>query len=136
MVSGGKKSSFYHDDIWTIKYLPKFKWHHLTERVADEKAVREQKLRAELSQAKRENNIFLKNVEKSKMVKDMEERKRKKQLGLQGDEGVADRKEQMKRKNDEFQQIRSRFKQRRAIENEDRDLPASVVSKLLAQRTR
>jgi len=105
--------------------------------VAYEKAVREQKLRAELSQAKRENNIFLKNVEKSKMVKDIEERKRKKlQLSQQGDGGAADRKEQMKRKNDEFQQIRSRFKQRRAIENEDRDLPASVVSKLLAQRTR
>jgi len=30
---GGKKRNFYHDDIWTLKYLPKFKWHHLTESV-------------------------------------------------------------------------------------------------------
>lgn len=32
-VIGGKKNSHYHDDMWNIKYLPKFKWHHLTERI-------------------------------------------------------------------------------------------------------
>ena len=26
---GGKKRSYYHDDLWNIKYLPKFKWTHL-----------------------------------------------------------------------------------------------------------
>lgn len=26
---GGKKGSYYHDDVWNIKYLRKFKWHHL-----------------------------------------------------------------------------------------------------------
>ena len=26
---GGKKGNYYHDDVWNIKYLPKFKWHHL-----------------------------------------------------------------------------------------------------------
>jgi ESF2/ABP1 family protein len=25
-----KKGSFYAEDLWNIKYLPKFKWHHLT----------------------------------------------------------------------------------------------------------
>lgn len=28
-IMGGKKGSYYHDDVWNIKYLPKFKWHHL-----------------------------------------------------------------------------------------------------------
>ena len=28
-IVGGKKGSYYHDDVWNIKYLPKFKWHHL-----------------------------------------------------------------------------------------------------------
>ena len=28
-IVGGKKGSYYHDDLWNIKYLPKFKWHHL-----------------------------------------------------------------------------------------------------------
>jgi ESF2/ABP1 family protein len=30
---GGKKRSKYHDELWTLKYLPKFKWDHLTEEV-------------------------------------------------------------------------------------------------------
>lgn len=33
-IFGGKKSSYYHDDIWCIKYLPRFKWHHLTDKSA------------------------------------------------------------------------------------------------------
>lgn len=34
-IIGGKKNSHYHDDIWNIKYLPKFKWDHLTERIGE-----------------------------------------------------------------------------------------------------
>ena len=30
---GGKNRSKYHDDLWTLKYLSKFKWDHLTEEV-------------------------------------------------------------------------------------------------------
>ena len=30
---GGKKRYYYHDDIWNMKYLPKFHWSHLTERI-------------------------------------------------------------------------------------------------------
>jgi len=72
---GGKKGSFYHDDIWTIRYLPKFKWNHLTERLAMEKAEKRRRLRAEIAQAKRENNLFLQNVEKSKRMKKYEQKK-------------------------------------------------------------
>ncbi|KAG0037053.1 RNA-binding ATPase activator esf2 [Podila clonocystis] len=74
-VIGGKKNSHYHDDMWNIKYLPKFKWHHLTERIAYENASRAQRLQAEISQAKRENKFILNNIEKSKMIKSMEEKK-------------------------------------------------------------
>jgi hypothetical protein len=31
--TGGRKRSYYAYDLWNIKYLPKFKWHHLTERI-------------------------------------------------------------------------------------------------------
>lgn len=74
---GGKKRSYYHDDIWNMKYLPKFKWNNLSEQLAYELKVREQKIRAEMAQAKRENSLFLKNVSQSKMIKAMEEKKRK-----------------------------------------------------------
>jgi len=136
LLTGGKKSSFYHDDTWTIKYLPKFKWHHLTERVAYEKAVRDQKLRAELAQAKRENSLFLKNVETGRLMKSMAERKQKKALNEQhahGEEKQGGKKEapvSQNKPSNEFEEIRRRFKQRKAIETEERDLPSSVVSKL------
>ena len=32
---GGKRRSAYHYDLWCIKYLPKFKWDHLTEEVGE-----------------------------------------------------------------------------------------------------
>ena len=32
-IMGGKKSNYWHDDIWNIKYLPKFKWYHLNETI-------------------------------------------------------------------------------------------------------
>ncbi|KRT79040.1 RNA binding protein, partial [Oryctes borbonicus] len=46
-VSNRKKSKHY-DCIWNIKYLSGFKWPHLNERLAYEKAARRQKLRAEI----------------------------------------------------------------------------------------
>lgn len=32
---GGKKKSFYHDDLWNIKYLSKFRWTHLSEKMGE-----------------------------------------------------------------------------------------------------
>lgn len=66
---GGKKSSKFYDYMWNIKYLPRFKWVHLSERLAYERAVRKYKLRMEIAQAKKEANIFAANVQKSKISK-------------------------------------------------------------------
>lgn len=74
---GGKKGGYYHDDIWNIKYLPKFLWGHLSEKIAFEKATKEQRMRTEISQAKKEANFYLQNVEKGKAIDAMETRKRK-----------------------------------------------------------
>ena len=35
-----RKGSFYYEDVWTLKYLPKFKWHNLTERLAHEERLK------------------------------------------------------------------------------------------------
>jgi ESF2/ABP1 family protein len=75
---GGKKRSYYYDDIWNVRYLPKFKWNHLTEQLAYELKVKEQKLKNEMSQAKRENKLYLKNVEKAKMIEAIEAKNIKK----------------------------------------------------------
>ncbi|KAH0613095.1 uncharacterized protein H6S33_009475 [Morchella sextelata] len=69
---GGKKGSYYYDDVWNLKYLPKFKWHHLQAQIAYENASRQSKMRAEIAQATRENKTYIRNVERAKMVKNME----------------------------------------------------------------
>ncbi|CAH3972314.1 unnamed protein product [Pieris brassicae] len=66
---GTRKKSRYYDMIWNIKYIPRFKWVHLSERLAYEKAAMKQRLRAEISQAKREAHYLQSNVEKSKKFK-------------------------------------------------------------------
>lgn len=78
---GGKKSGFYHDDLWTLKYLKGFKWHHLTEKLgidtstlsdsilAYEKRIKMDKLKAEFNQARKADELYLDAVEKSKLIK-------------------------------------------------------------------
>merc|ERR1712025_361461 len=74
---GGKRRSKAHDELWNIKYLPRFKWIHLSERLAYEAAVKQQRMRTEISQVKREAEHFKTSVE----------RKRKKS---KKDKGVTD----------------------------------------------
>merc|ERR1712112_735040 len=57
---GGKKRAKSHDVIWNIKYLPGFKWTNLSERLAYEKAVHQQRMRTEISQAKKETDETIK----------------------------------------------------------------------------
>ena len=73
---GGKKQSYYYHDIWNLKYLRGFKWRHLTEKIQYERRMRDQKLRAEINRAKRENNAYVAQIEKGREIKKMEDRKR------------------------------------------------------------
>lgn len=65
---GGKKRSKYHDSLWTIKYLPRFKWAHLNERLAYEKAVRQQRMQNETAQVKRGTDFYKEAVDKSHKI--------------------------------------------------------------------
>jgi ESF2/ABP1 family protein len=68
---GGKKSSYYRDDVWSLIYLKGFKWHHMTEQIAQENAERTARLRAEISRTTKENKEFVRNVEAAKMLDGM-----------------------------------------------------------------
>ena len=72
------KRSVHYGDLWNVKYLRKFKWEHLTEKVAYERRVREQKMRIELMQARRENAAYAEKVERGMVLDRIEERRRKK----------------------------------------------------------
>ncbi|GJN80771.1 RNA recognition domain-containing protein [Purpureocillium lilacinum] len=89
-IIGGKKGSYYHDDIWNLVYLKGFKWHHLTEQIAAENAERASRMRAEISKATKENKEFVRNVEKAKMLDGMQAKaKSKKRKAADGDAEVA-----------------------------------------------
>ncbi|XP_055600290.1 uncharacterized protein LOC129749355 [Uranotaenia lowii] len=60
-----KKKSVFCDILWSMKYLPRFKWIHLSERLSYERAVFKQKLRTEIAQARKEASFFQDNLDRS-----------------------------------------------------------------------
>lgn len=80
------KRSVHYDDVWNVKYLKGFKWSHLTEKVAYERRVREQKLRVEMMEIKKENALFVKELERGKALDYIEDRRRKKQKSNRNEE--------------------------------------------------
>ncbi|XP_077370353.1 activator of basal transcription 1 [Festucalex cinctus] len=79
-----RKRQTFVSDLWCIKYLHRFQWTHLSERLAYEQMVLHQRLRTEVSQAKRETNFYLDNVDKSaRMEKERKKGKRKMTDGQQ-----------------------------------------------------
>ncbi|CAL1701523.1 unnamed protein product [Somion occarium] len=104
---GGKKGTRWRDDVWTMKYLPKFKWHMLTEQIAHEAAIHAARLRVELSQSRKEQQEYLKNVELARVLDKRAERKRK-----AGDEGVQQERPPKQRKSESDGTRKSEWKQK------------------------
>jgi len=69
--------------LWNIKYLPKFKWVHLSERLAYERAVKQQRMRTEISQVKRETEQFKGSVrvQKKKRKRELSQPEQNKEKG-------------------------------------------------------
>lgn len=111
---GGRRGSRFREDLWCIKYLGSdFKWSSLTERISYENAVRDQKMREEISQAKRENKAFLKQVEQSRVFKKIEEKrqiKRSKMPATSAAEAVASKPTGMS-----LEDLKKRFRQRKPV---------------------
>jgi ESF2/ABP1 family protein len=77
---GGKKGTYYRDDVWNLLYLKGFKWNNLTEQIASENAERASRMRAEISKTTKENKHFVQNVERAKMLGGMEAKKAARRL--------------------------------------------------------
>jgi ESF2/ABP1 family protein len=99
---GGKKGTYYRDDVWNLLYLKGFKWNNLTMQIAAENAERASRLRAEISKTTRENREFVLNVERAKMLEGMEakkvakEEKRRVEEGIPGGEAKNEKAEKKK----------------------------------------
>jgi ESF2/ABP1 family protein len=109
---GNNKSGFYASDLWNLRYLHGFRWHHLTEKIAYEAKIRAQKLRAELSQAKHEAEAYITEAEKTKKRRDREARK-------QGSSGETGGRGSGNGDREELSHIMRTFKQKKAIVKED-----------------
>jgi len=78
MTPPNNHRSFYAHDLWNIKYLHKFKWNHLSEKASYEARVKQDKMRDELAQAKKETSFYLKKVGQAKAIEAMSERRKRK----------------------------------------------------------
>jgi hypothetical protein len=68
---GGKKQHFYYSDIWNLRYLAKFKWRNLTEKLEYDRKVREKRLNHLLRKSKKNVDSYVGSSEKSKQIKGM-----------------------------------------------------------------
>lgn len=85
---GGKKRGRWHDEVWNVRYLSGVKWTHLVEQIQNENAERTARLRVEIAKGKKENERFLENVERGKMIGGIEAKRREKGQ-IADDEGGA-----------------------------------------------
>lgn len=99
-IIGGKKGSFYHDDLWNVKYLHGFKWADLTEQIASENAARQARLREEVRKTRKENKAFVRDVERGKMMEGMERKRegREKPADGKGEDGRKARRMEFKQR--------------------------------------
>ncbi|KAG9235851.1 putative Pre-rRNA-processing protein ESF2 [Amylocarpus encephaloides] len=92
-IIGGKKGTYYHDDVWNLLYLKGFKWHNLTEQIAAENAERASRMRAEISKTTKENKEFVQNVERAKMLEGMDAKRAAKRRQDDNDTQPEDKKQ-------------------------------------------
>ena len=104
-IGGKKRHNLFYDDIWNIKYLSKFKWSHLSEKLLYDQKMREQRLKTELGQAKKEYSFFQDKLALSKKLEKIEEKRIKdlekldQRLKNESDEEELTKIEQKKQKN-------------------------------------
>jgi len=67
-IMGGKKSSRFYDEIWSIKYLSKTKWSDLSTRKIHDRTMKEHRVQMEIVKVKKENNLYVKNVYQAEKI--------------------------------------------------------------------
>lgn len=122
---GGKKGSYYCDDVWNLLYLKGFKWNNLTEQISAENAERASRMRAEISKTTKENKEFVRNVEKAKMLDGMRSKKAAKKKEASEDPANEDILKGMER-------IRQ-FKQNRVAPKKTEREPPEEVKRVLSK---
>jgi ESF2/ABP1 family protein len=111
---GGRHS--FSQDVWSVKYLTGFKWSHLTDQVAHERAAAADRLRFHVQSSRAQQNHYLEQVEKARIQK-FRIQKKKAQDGSEDEGGEA--KESSTGKASEPVSVTKRQKQKREYEPDD-----------------
>ncbi|MBW0463625.1 hypothetical protein O181_003340 [Austropuccinia psidii MF-1] len=74
---GGRRSDRFYSDLWSLTYLPKFKWSNLSDQIAVERREREQLQRKSLEDSKKSQDWYLKMVEKNRVNEKIREKELK-----------------------------------------------------------
>jgi ESF2/ABP1 family protein len=92
---------------------------------AYDKAVREQRILAEIAQAKRENRFYMENVDKAKLIENIQKHKDRKRSSRIHNESLDEGRDGDF--SDTFEKIKQKFRQRKPIDD-DEDLAMSSFS--------
>ncbi len=124
------KRSVHFGDLWNVKYLSKFQWSHLTEKVAYERRVREQKLRIEMMKARKENQAYSSLVEAGKTMDKIQEKRNKKRKARE--EAGGDNNNDDGGIKSSSSRVKRRFKQNKTFDSqEDGSAKKAVLSSLV-----
>lgn len=95
---GGKKSGYYRDDLWNMRYLRGLSWEELMEGVRGERREREAREDEERRKVKQESERFIEAVEKGKVQEGIKAKRKQKDV-VEEDTGKQRwRQHQVKRK--------------------------------------
>jgi len=113
-----KKGGFYHDDLWNIKYLKHFKWDYLTEKLSYERRVRDSKINLAMTHAKRSNAEVVNLMEKTKVQRIVEGKKRKREEnGDREKHQAADAREEMNKVTKKVRQVKGMDAEQQRLES-------------------
>lgn len=65
-TGGKKRHNQFREDIWTIRYLPKFTWEHLQHKIEMDKQQADSEVREEVTLARKTNRYFADQVTRAR----------------------------------------------------------------------
>jgi ESF2/ABP1 family protein len=77
-IGGKKRHNFYRDDRWNIRYLPKFTWEHLQQKIESDKRQAGQHIVEEVALVRKANRFWSDQVNKARGLDAIQTRKKKK----------------------------------------------------------
>ncbi|XP_063851142.1 activator of basal transcription 1-like [Scylla paramamosain] len=127
---GGKRKNHFYDMLWNIKYLPRFKWAYLKQRLEYEREMTRQRMGAEISQVRKETDHFLKLSEISKKKK----KRKNQETGKEGKEGEVSDATKTENKDNLFVFKQKETEEEKLSKKEERKRKNELFKKRIAQK--